>query len=65
MKAEIESTIKPIQLLVDTRGVQEALGVGRPAAEKIGKDAQACVRIGRLVRWDLNKIKKYIEAISE
>ena len=52
-------------MLVDTAGLQEMLCAGRPAAVKIGTDARAMVRSGRRVFWNVQKVQRYIDEISE
>lgn len=54
------------QVLVDTKGLQEMLCAGYPAAVKIGTDAEARVQYGgKRVFWNVEKVKKYINSISE
>lgn len=53
------------QMLVDTNGLQEMLCAGRPAAVKIGTDAGARVQSGRRVFWNVQKVQRYIDSISE
>lgn len=53
------------QILVDTLGLQEILSSGRPAAVRIGTEAQGCVRVGRRVFWNVKKIQQYLDSISE
>lgn len=51
--------------LVDTAGLQEYLSSGRSNAVRFGTEANARVRIGRSVLWDLNKIDRHIESVTE
>ena len=53
------------KMLVDTLRLQELLCAGRPVAVKIGTDAKACVRVGRRVFWSVDKIRKYLDSVSE
>lgn len=62
---EADFTTNPQQLLVDTRTLQIITGCGRDAATKIGNDAGARVRVGKRLLWNVEKIKKYIDQISE
>ena len=45
--------------MVDTNGLQAMLSSGRKTA------AQARVQVGRRVLWNVGKIQKYLDAISE
>ncbi len=44
--------------------LQEYLGLGRASAVKIAEAAQAVVRIGRRVVYDLTKIDAYMETLA-
>ena len=48
-------------LLIDTASLQIMLGCGRESAVKIGIDAEARLKVGRRVLWNVEKIKAYIE----
>lgn len=50
---------------VDTAGLQALLNVGRYTATKIGTDAGARIQIGRRVLWNVEKIQRYLDEISE
>ena len=50
---------------VDTVRLQELIGAGRATAVKIGTEAGARIQIGRRVLWNVPKIRKYLEKISE
>lgn len=52
-------------LALDTLQLAEALGCGRVAAETLGKEAGARIRIGRRVLWNVKKIQEYMDSISE
>lgn len=52
-------------LCVDTSGLQEILQSGRKTAVEIGIQAEARIQIGRRVLWNVEKVKKYLECISE
>lgn len=43
----------------------EKLGCGRFTAEKIAKEAEARIQIGRRVLYNFDKIDRYLESISE
>ena len=63
MSKHIVKEKKP--LLVDLIGLQEILGCGRKAAEKIGEEAEAKVKIAGRALWNVSKLEKYIDSISE
>ena len=50
---------------VDTVELQTMLSSGRKTAVEIGTAAQARVQVGRRVLWNVGKIQKYLDAISE
>ena len=50
---------------VDTAGLQEMLSSGRKTAVEIGIAANARITVGRRVLWNVKKIQKYLDAISE
>lgn len=51
--------------MVDTNGLQAMLSSGRKTAVEIGTAAQARVQVGRRVLWNVGKIQKYLDTISE
>lgn len=53
------------QMLVNTADLQRLLGVGRPAAKRIGNAANAKVCIGRKVMWKTTAIKKYFDDTAD
>lgn len=50
---------------VDTPGLQNMLSSGRKTAVEIGIAAEAKIQVGRRVLWNVSKIQKYLDAISE
>ena len=52
-------------LLVNTENLQKLLQCGRITAIEIGTGAEARVQIGRRVLWNVEKVRKYLECISE
>ncbi len=51
---------------IDTQGLMKWLCCGRQAAYKIGNDANARIEISpRKILWNVEKISKYLDAISE
>ena len=65
MRKTIESIYNENSLAVDTVGLQEILGSGRKTAVNIGTAAGAKIYVGRRVLWNVGKIKKYLDEISE
>ncbi|MFV0420124.1 MAG: hypothetical protein ACK5KT_15520 [Dysgonomonas sp.] len=51
--------------LVDTSELQFLVCSGRKTAVDIGIAAGARVQIGRRVLWNVSKVQKYLDAISE
>ena len=52
-------------LSVDTAGLQKMLNSGRQTATQIGMAAGAKIYVGRRVLWNVAKIRKYLDEISE
>ncbi len=52
-------------LTVDTPRLMEMLEVGRATAVQIGTEAEARIQIGRRVLWNVEKIREYLNEISE
>lgn len=52
-------------LTTDTPGLQVMLCAGRKTAVEIGMAAQAKITVGRRVFWNIPKIQKYLDCISE
>ncbi len=50
---------------VDTIGLQSMLSYGRVSAVEIGTAAGAKITVGRRVLWNVGKIQKYLDSISE
>ena len=53
------------RLTVNTVELAELLGMGREAAETIGRDAGAIIRVGRLKRYSVAKVVEYLNRIAE
>ena len=51
-------------LAVDTAGLQSLLSAGYPTAVEIGA-AGAKIHVGKRVLWNVSKVKKYLDEISE
>ena len=52
-------------LTVDTAGLQSLLSAGYPTAVEIGTAAGARITVVRRVLWNVSKIQKYLDEISE
>lgn len=50
---------------VNTKTLQGMLNCGRETAVKIGTEANARIKIGRRVLWDVGKIKEYVKDIND
>ena len=53
------------KLTVDIIGLQKMLGVGKATARKVGEDAGASIKVGRRKIYHVEKIKKYLESLTE
>lgn len=51
--------------LVDIQELQILLCSGSVTARRIGIEAEAVVRVGRRVLYNVSKIQKYLDAVSE
>ncbi len=56
---------KAEKILVDIHELQEMLSVGMQSAAAIGTEAGAVVRIGRRKLYRVDKIKAYIDQLTE
>lgn len=65
MRATKQNTPSTNNLTVSTEGLQSLLNSGRNTAVEIGMAAGAKVVIGRRVLWNVSKIQKYLDCISE
>lgn len=52
-------------LTVDTEQLQELLNCGRKTAVEIGIAAEARITVGRRVLWNVRRIERYLDTISE
>ena len=52
-------------MLISTPELQKMIGCGRANAVKFGDEAGARVRIGKLLRWNVTKIQKYMNEIAD
>lgn len=53
------------RILVSLKELQSLCSCGRVAAEKIGKESGATIRVGRRVLYNLEKVKEYINSVTE
>jgi len=53
------------QKTVDTPNLQKMLNAGYRTAVQIGTEAGARIKVGRRVLWNVGKIQKYLDMISE
>ena len=52
-------------LAVDTEGLRSLLSAGYQTAVEIGTAAGAKITVGRRVLWNVSRIQKYLDEISE
>lgn len=64
MRETTQYNIDSNTVTTTTTGLMKMLCCGRVTAVKIGEDAEAKIRIGKRVLWNLPKIQKYIDTIS-
>jgi hypothetical protein len=64
-KTTISSGTLESKKTVDTVGLQSMLSCGRKSAVDIGNAAGARIQVGRRVLWNVGKVQKYLDAISE
>ncbi len=65
MKATHKSERSEKKMTVDTAELQNMLCCGRKTAVEIGTAAGGLCKVGRRVLWNVGKIQKYLDAISE
>lgn len=53
------------QILVDTNDLMTLTHAGKITAIKIGDAAHARVKVGKRVLWNVSKVNRYINEISE
>lgn len=64
-KVKIEESNILEKLTTDTHGLMIMLGAGRKTATEIGVAAGAKILFGNKILWNINKIKAFIDSISE
>lgn len=65
MKKRLMSEVSEETLAVDTLGLQRLTNSGRQTATKIGVEAGAKIYVGKRVLWNVSKVRKYLNEISE
>ena len=65
MRATKKNTPSTNNLTVSTEGLQAMLCAGRKTAVEIGTAAGAKITVGRRVFWNVPKIQRYLDCISE
>ena len=65
MRQTNSSSVSFNDLTVDTAGLQELTHAGFKTATAIGVAEGATIYVGRRVLWNVEKIRRYLETISE
>jgi hypothetical protein len=67
MRKTKESMTKDLsgRLALRTSELQSVTGCGRDTAIKIGLESGARIKVGKTVLWNVSKIQKYLDSISE
>lgn len=65
MRKTTATNVSINNLTVDTVGLQNLLNAGYQTAVEIGMAAGAKITVGRRVLWNVSKIQKYLDEISE
>ena len=60
-----ENTRISDKLAVDAIELQTLLSCGRHTAEKIGMKAEARIKIGKRVLWNVGRLRDYLDSISD
>lgn len=55
----------PSALTVSTKTLMRMLDCGKPAAIKIGTDAQAKIVVGRRILWNVQAVRRYLNIAAE
>ena len=53
------------KITIDTGELQQVLSCGRATAVDIGTKAGARIQLGRRVLWNVDRLKNYLDSISE
>ena len=53
------------KLFTDAQGLAAMLDVGRITADRIGRESGARVQYGRCVRYDVVKVKAYLDGLAD
>ena len=65
MRATTKFNERVEQITVDTIGLQKMLSCGRKSAVEIGMAANARISLNKRVLWNVRKIEKFLDTISE
>lgn len=67
MNVRVKDTSIPTsaKLCIDTAELQQLLCAGRKTAISIGTEAGARIKVGTRVMWNVDKIRRYLDSISE
>ena len=52
------------RITVDLPGLQAMTGMGRSTAEKIAREAKACIKIGNRKLYKVDKINSYLSGLA-
>ena len=64
-KTSESGNVSIYDLTVDTAGLMQLMHAGRQTVTEVGIAAKAKIRIENRVLWNVSKIKKYLDDISE
>ncbi len=65
MRETTRNSYSENMLAVNSVELQKIIGAGRRTAVEIGTAAGAKIYVGRRVLWNVAKIRKYLDEISE
>ena len=52
------------RITVDLTGLQAMTGMGRSTAERIAREAKACIKVGNRKLYKVDKINSYLDSLS-
>ena len=64
-KTKVSENVVSERITVNAETLASMFDCGRATAVKIGEDAHAKIKIGRRVLYNVSKIQKYLDSISE
>ena len=65
MKPTKNTNVSSNNICVDLNGLMTLLCCGRATAEKIGKESNACFKVGRRKFYKMDKVNTYLESLTE